>query len=183
MTEIREKIGYISLGILSITAIITVILLGPMEQSEEYHIFCDAEMLIGINNFWNVVSNLPFLIVGILGIVQMKNIEKYNLEYKIFFIGVSLIAIGSGYYHLDPNNKTLVWDRLPITVAFMSLFSIVISEFINYKYGKKLFLPALLIGTLSVVYWVFFDDLRIYGLVQFYPIISIPIIITFINPK
>jgi len=83
----------------------------------------------------------------------------------------------SGYYHLNPNNHTLVWDRLPMTIAFMSLFSIIISEFIDQRKGKLLLYPFLVIGIGSVLFWQWSDDLRFYALVQFLPIILMPLII------
>jgi hypothetical protein len=100
----------------------------------------------------------------------------------LLFFGTFLVGFGSGYYHLDPNNQTLVWDRLPITVAFMALFSIIISEFISVRSGKTLLLPLILAGILSVAYWQFSEirgegDLRFYALVQFYPMLAIPIIL------
>ena len=39
-----------------------------------------------------------------------------------------MVAIGSSYYHWKPSNSRLVWDRLPMTVGFMSLVAVVISE-------------------------------------------------------
>jgi hypothetical protein len=38
------------------------------------------------------------------------------------------VALGSGYYHWRPSNSRLVWDRLPMTVGFMSLIAVVVSE-------------------------------------------------------
>ena len=43
-------------------------------------------------------------------------------------MGVGLVAVGSSYYHWRPNNARLVWDRLPMTVGFMSLIAVVLSE-------------------------------------------------------
>ena len=87
------------------------------------------------------------------------------------------MAIGSGYYHLNPNSSTLVWDRLPMTIAFTALMSIVISEFIDNKKGKLLLLPFLLLGIISIIYWVNLGDLRLYAFVQFYPILAVPVIL------
>lgn len=179
----REKIGYLTLTTLAIIAVVGIFLLSPIEQSKEYHNFSDADKILDIPNFWNVISNLPFLIVGMLGLYKLNSIAKIRTQYLIFFLGVSLVSIGSGYYHINPNDDTLVWDRLPMTIAFMSIFSIVISEFINERKGQQILIPALVVGILSVVYWVIFNDLSIYLFVQFYPMLAIPIILIFFKSR
>lgn len=173
----KKRLGYILLGIIGIIAIIGFALSSPIEQNEDYHNFSDTLTIGGIPNFWNVISNFPFLIVGLFGIIRLKKMDRVNFQFSTFFIGISFVAIGSGYYHLNPNSSTLVWDRLPMTIVFTALMSIVISEFIDFKKGKLLLIPLLLIGIISIIYWVKLDDLRLYALVQYYPILAIPIIL------
>ena len=110
-----------------------------------------------------------------------EKVSFSNLE--ILFCFSTIISIGSGYYHFNPNNETLIWDRLPMTITFMALLSILISEFINKKIGKKLLLPLLFLGMASIILWVIKDDLRLYVLVQFFPIFTIPIILVFFKTK
>ena len=179
----KERIGYIILTAIAIMAIVGLFILSPIEQNKEYHNFCDSDTIFNIPNFWNVISNVPFLIIGFIGIYKTSALLDTKIQYILFFLGISLVSIGSGYYHLNPNNNTLVWDRLPMTIAFMSLFSIIISEFIDLKIGLKLLVPALLIGLLSVVYWIVFNDLKIYILVQFFPILAILVILIFFKSK
>ena len=175
----------------SILAIATLFFIEPIKQDLSYHNFIDTQAKLGIENFWNVVSNVPFLIVGIMGLIQLKRMKiivEIGIAYRFMFFGVGLVAFGSGYYHLAPSNETLVWDRLPMTIAFMSLFAIVISEFINERAGALLLAPLLLIGIASVFYWQWTEsngvgDLRFYALVQFLPIILIPIILLLYPPK
>ena len=179
----KRRIGYILLGIIGIVAIIGFALSSPIEQNEDYHNFSDTVTVAGIPNFWNVISNLPFLIVGLFGVSQLKKMNRVNVQFLTFFIGISLTAIGSGYYHFNPNNSTLVWDRLPMTIVFTAMMSIVISEFIDLKAGKLLFIPLLLLGIISIIYWVIQDDLRLYALIQYYPILAIPIILIFFKSE
>lgn len=169
---------------LSMIAIIALFFIDPIQQDLAYHQFKDTKEIFGIPNFWNVVSNVPFFIVGFYGlfyIQRLKIVSSMRVAYGILFFGVSMVAFGSGYYHFSPNNQTLVWDRLPMTVAFMSLFAVIVSEFIDAKKGKLMLLPFLVLGVLSVFYWQWtesngVDDLRFYALVQFLPIVLIPII-------
>ena len=127
-----------------------------------------------------MISNLPFVIIGSLGLKNVLSSLKGNslkLSFIWFFIGIILTGFGSAYYHFNPNDTTLIWDRLPMTISFMSFLSIIISEFIDVHFGKKALFPFLIIGVLSIGYWVVFQDLRMYVLVQFLPISLIPIIL------
>jgi len=80
------------------------------------------------------------------------------------------VSAGSAYYHWAPDNASLVWDRLPMTIAFMGLFISVVTDRMGPSTGKALFVPLLVGGVVSVIYWSYSGDLRPYGLVQFLPI-------------
>jgi hypothetical protein len=152
-------------------------------QSLSYHQFADQRTLIGIPNFWNTVSNLAFLLVGLIGIQQLsqnKNMvfraHQEKIAYWIFFIGAIAISLGSAYYHWAPDNAHLVFDRLPMTLAFMSIISAILNERISTSLSWLLW-PLLLMGLASVFYWYAKDDLRLYLFVQFSPMICIPFIL------
>jgi hypothetical protein len=71
-----------------------------------------------------------------------------------------------------------------MTIAFMALFSFVVAEFFSLKLGKALLFPLLFLGMASVFYWFFSEldnvgDLRAYALVQFLPMIIMPILFLF----
>ncbi len=177
---------------LALIVLAVMIWVEPIPQDLNYHNFADHLNFWGVPNFWNVMSNLPFLLVGLLGIIALAktrlNVEpSYKLMYWVFFCGVLLVGLGSGWYHLNPSNSTLVWDRLPMTIAFMAFFAVIVAEHVDEKMGKSLFWPLLVIGLLSIVYWQYTKsigagDLRWYGLVQFLPLILIPLIF-WIYPK
>ncbi|MDH4232833.1 MAG: alkaline phytoceramidase, partial [Nitrospirota bacterium] len=93
----------------------------------------------------------------------------------------------SVYYHLSPDNTRLFWDRLPMAIAFMAFFSSVIAERINLKAGIMSLFPLVLMGMASVIYWWFTEingrgDLRPYILVQYYPMLAIPVIMLLFPP-
>jgi len=173
----------------SLLAIVVVLFLPPVPQDLAYHDFIDQRTLYGIPNFWNVVSNVPFVIAGLLGLSLVAGkqpvpggLPELRTAYRVFFAGVLLTGCGSAYYHLDPTNASLVWDRLPMTLAFMAFFSMVIGEYLSPGLGRALLWPLLVIGILSIVYWhmterVGHGDLRPYGLVQFLPMVLIPMIL------
>jgi hypothetical protein len=184
----RERLGFVLLAFTALISAGTILSLGPIPQDVGYHLFVDTREIWSIPNFWNVVTNAPFAIVGLLGLYQLKTpgkpgvLNESGTAYTLLFFGTFLVAFGSSYYHLEPNNLTLVWDRLPMTIAFMALFSIIISEFISVRSGRALLLPLILAGILSVIYWHISEirgegDLRLYALVQFYPMLASPVIL------
>jgi hypothetical protein len=137
-------------------------------------------VIFGIPHFGDVVTNFAFLLVGFWGLRR----RPYELRaYTVFFAGVFLTGLGSAWYHLDPTSDRLFWDRLPMTIVFMSLTSIVLSERVNVRLGERLLVPLLFAGTASVVYWNWTDDLRFYVLVQFYPMVALPMILLLYKPR
>jgi len=172
-------------------ACIGITFLHPLAQDPDYHLFADARSYFNIPNFWNVISNLPFLVAGIMGIfcILFRDVHygAKHTAYLMFFTGIALTGIGSGWYHLQPDNASLVWDRLPMAISFMSFFSIIISEYINERKGKMLLFPFILAGIGSVLYWHYTElqgrgDLRLYILVQFLPMLLIPLIMLLFRP-
>ncbi|MGH8593464.1 MAG: hypothetical protein ACREV3_06295, partial [Gammaproteobacteria bacterium] len=173
----------IALGGLIATAVLVTIgvllLLEPIPQDPSYHAFADQRRLFGLPQFGDVVSNFAFLLVATWGLSAVQRARSINragvsvslLPYAVFFAAVGLVAAGSAYYHYHPDNERLVWDRLPMTIAFMSLFSLIISERIHPVIGTYWAMPGLImLGIASVFYWHFSEraghgDLRFYGLV------------------
>ena len=161
------------LGIAAGGAVIAALAVPRVAQDPAYHQFADTRPLLGIPNSLNVLSNLPFAVVGLAGLVavaRMRNWERW--PYAALFAGVALTSIGSAYYHLAPDNWTLVWDRLPMTVGFMGLLTAVLAERVSRRAARALFAPLLVFGAISVIYWYWSEvrsagDLRLYALVQF----------------
>jgi len=178
----------------ALIGVLLVLLAPPIPQDPEYHNFSDQRTIIGFPHFWNVVTSLPFLVVGIIGLITLLHRKslKYSRSllkcYLVFYAATCAIGIGSAYYHLHPTNETLVWDRLPMTVTFMAFFSIIIGEYISEKIGKRLFLPLIILGIISVAYWHVTEkaghgDLRLYALVQYLPLFLIPMILVMFRSR
>jgi len=177
--------------LLASSGLVTVlffIFIKPIPQDPFYHLFADTRRFLGFENAVNVFTNIPFTIIGSMGILRLWPHLKFFrdtscvIPYFIFFAGILLTGFGSGYYHLLPDNQRLVWDRLPMTIAFMSFFSAVILETVNRKAGIRLLLPLITTGLFSVWFWHFTEqrgagDLRPYILVQFLPMLLIPAIL------
>jgi hypothetical protein len=153
-----------------------------------------------VPNCNDVLSNLPFLLVGALGLDAVSapllrnnhrgsgaappalgaaffsgtpaEVQREATSWAVFFSGVALTAFGSAYYHWRPSNRTLVWDRLPMTIAFMGLFDALLVEYAGPAAGfgagrppppLAALLALLAAGAASVAFWRFTDDLRPYG--------------------
>ncbi len=143
------------------------IVVGPIYQPDAYHDFADQRTVLGVRNGWNVFSNVLFAIAGIWGLFQ-----RVNIIWTVFSIGLILTAIGSSYYHLSPENATLVWDRLPMTITFMSYVAALIAERISKRAGFLMWPLLVAFGLFSVVYWQQTGDLRFYIGVQLFTILA-----------
>lgn len=171
------------LGSIVLSALAWGIFFPAVVQSQDYHLFADTRVLAGIANTADTLSNLAFLLVGALGLVflwrerdtgglgRFRSAEEMR-PYWVFFAGVALTSAGSAYYHLAPDDARLVWDRLPMTIAFMSLVAAVAGERIGARTGNLLLVPLVILGLASVVYWRWsalagFENLRPYLAVQF----------------
>jgi hypothetical protein len=161
----------------------------PIPQPLEYHRFADTRTFFGVPNAFDVLSNIPFAIVGLAGLVVVFRSDRAGLRspwerwaYAVLFIGVTLTAFGSSYYHLAPDNDRLVWDRLPMAIGFMGLLTAIVAERVGVSVARILLVPLLVIGCASVVYWHWTEtrgagDLRFYLLVQFGSLIVVVLLL------
>ncbi len=148
----------------------------PIAQDETYHSFADSRIIWGVPNFWNVVSNLPFAIVGILGLWKLR--ASFD---RVLFAGVLLTFFGSSYYHLAPSDSRLVWDRLPMTLVFMALLACVVSGEKDTRSTRWRLALLVTCGVVSVLVWRITNDLRFYALVQFVPFLILVAALWFVR--
>jgi hypothetical protein len=147
------------LGIVTLGLAVAALLVPAMPQPLSYHAFADCRAFWAIPNFFNVISNLPFLVGGAMGLALIWNgrgrfiDEREQLPYLVFFLGAFLTCFGSAYYHAAPDNARLVWDRLPMTLGFAGLVSAAIAERVDLRLGLRALWPLLLVGVITVVYW------------------------------
>jgi hypothetical protein len=176
----------------AVAAALLYALSGPIPQSPAYHDFADARPLGPIPNAWNVLSNLPFALVGALGVRAVLRSGAARPEGALvpweregflgLFAGVFLVSLGSAYYHAFPSNATLAWDRLPMSIAFMALFALVLGDRVSAGAARTLLRPTVLAGIASVLHWRLTEragagDLRAYALVQGFPVLVIPLLL------
>jgi ceramidase len=175
---LRER-PVLSLYGLMIISLVALLPLPPLLQDQAYHHFADQREFFGIPNFWNVVSNLPFIAVGAAGLLRFHR----DATTAVLFAGLFLTGFGSSYYHLDPNDSTLFWDRLPMTLCFAAILAAVVEERVDARAGAMLLRPMLAIGIFSLLLWRWTDDLKLYAWAQFFPFVSIIVILQLFPPR
>lgn len=185
ITKKRNMIIVLSTALVGALALFFV---GPIPQDLHYHCFADGKEMLGIPNFWNVVSNLPFAVIGAWGLISLLRRSARNERvilrtiFAACFLGIFLTCFGSAWYHLNPTNETLLWDRMPMTLVFMPFFSLILYDYVGNTFGKRAFWILTAIGIGSVLLWYWTEtigegDLRLYLLVQFYPMLAIPLLL------
>lgn len=185
----RQRLGI--LAGLSTLGLGGLLLLEPIPQDPAYHPFADDREFFGIPNFNDVFSNAGFALVGILGVGLVVGgvgravfVERADARpFLIFFVGVALVSLGSSYYHWVPSNERLLWDRLPMAVAFMAFASAIVADRIHANAGNGWLLVVLIVlGLSSLGYWDYTErlgrgDLRFYAFVQFFPVVLLPAVL------
>ncbi len=178
MNTLRARL----LVLAAVVAVAVASLLDPIAQDPRYHAFADDRAGAGLPNVANVASNLPFVLVGALGLWRARRAARSRLPLLVFFGGVFLTGFGSAWYHLAPDNARLVWDRLPLGASCMALLCVVIDRRLGVVPARRLLVPFVLFGLGSVAWWAWGDmrgvgDLRAYGLAQFFPVLGIVVLL------
>lgn len=173
------------LAVLVIAALAALAWHGPIAQWDSFHHFADVHAWAGIPNAANVLTNLPFLVVGAWGLWRLRGMSSRAPSkdaWCLFAIAVAATAFGSAWYHWAPANGPLVFDRLPIAWACATLTCALLAERVAPAWGSRGALAAALaIATASVVAWWWSEqagvgDLRPYVAVQFLPMLLVPAI-------
>lgn len=167
----------------------------PHPQDWRYHQFTDARPLLGVPNALNVLSNVPFLLVGGSGLwflLAGRGAEpgmafrdpRERWPFVVMFLGVALTAFGSSYYHLAPDNDRLVWDRLPMALGFAGIIAAMVADRISPRAGLWLLGPLVLLCVGSVLHWQWTErqgpgDMRLYLFLQGYTlfvVLAVPLL-------
>jgi len=143
-----------------------------IRQPQEYHAFADQRAFLGIPHASDVLSNLALVAAGLFGLWRTRTTARPLLSVTraslyISFAGMALSGLGSIWYHLAPTDASLVWDRLPMTIAFAGVYGAMFAERISPRAGAAILAFALVVGPASVVHWAASGDLSLYLIVQF----------------
>jgi hypothetical protein len=138
----------------------------PAEDPSGYFAFSDSREVFGIPCWWNVVSNLAILGVGLWGIINfLKNQSPHDRYYKLT-IAVAAIwtACGSAYFHWNPLVSTVFWDRWPMTLAFSAVISWILSDKVSKKIGPWIFIILFFSSTVVLAQWLASDDSTLFAI-------------------
>lgn len=168
--------------------------LPPVAQPPAYHDFADQRACWGVPHCLDTASNTFFVLAGAAGLWLLRRgtpafrDPREGLPYRLFFAGAMLVGIGSGYYHLEPGNGRLLWDRLAMMLAFMAWFAAIVGERVGPAAGRRL-LPLLVASGLAAALWWGWSeaqgrgDLRFYLLMQLLPAVLVPLLLWLHPPR
>lgn len=173
--------------------LVMALIMPPIAQSQLYHTFADQRSFLGLPNFWNVASNLPFLLIGAAGMIFLQTKKQVDRRedstgiytaYQWVFFSTLLVFPGSVWYHWSPDNDSLLWDRLPIAVGMMALLAAVMLERISIERPKLLLITLIALGATSVVYWYWSEqqgagNLNYYLAIQFGALLLVALLVRF----
>jgi hypothetical protein len=159
---------------------------GPIPQWTHYHLFADLREFAGVPRAGDVLSNLPFALIGLWGLFSLARRERFRSfgaawpAYALFVVALILTALGSGFYHLAPDNARLVWDRIPIALACAGLLAGVRADTHSDHHALRFTVVLAVAAVASVVWWYVTEtqgqgDLRAYLFVQLVPAVLIPL--------
>ncbi|XP_075672394.1 uncharacterized protein LOC142641920 isoform X2 [Castanea sativa] len=158
--------------------------------SPKHHRYADMRNFLGVPNTLNVITNFPFLVVGVLGFVLCLQRNFFNIilrgelwGWALFYAGTAGVAFGSAYHHLKPDDNRVMWDTFPMMIAYSSLFSSFMVERMGEKIGLSSLFALLLFAFLSTAYGITYNDLRLCMTFQLIPSVAIPGMMYVFQPK
>ena len=153
-------------------ALVLLALLGPaIAQPADHHHFADQRTLWGIPCAWDVLSNLPFALLGFAGLGWLVAVPTLGRTHRgcaaLFFGGLVVTAACSAWYHLQPEDSGLVIDRLGMVFAFAGLLGLAVADRISGRAGLAMAATVLVLGPWSVQAWATSGNVLAWCVLQF----------------
>lgn len=165
---------------------------GPLPQNPSYHLLADTRAFLGfIPRAGDVLTNLAILAAGLFGLAlrdRMTVAPEERTALNVLIAATILTALGSAYYHWAPANATLVWDRLPLSVALMSVLVLVLADRVHPLFARDAIWPLAALGVVSVIVWGVLEamgkgDLLLYLIVRVGAGVSIAMLLILRKPR
>lgn len=171
---LRQNLSRAEAGLLlGVAALLALALFGPMlPASAHQHTLADQRALWGIPCALDVLSNLPFAIAGLWGLVTLRRVAPGMLDApsralaSLFFAGLVCTAAGSALYHWQPQDAGLLWDRLGMVLPFAGLLGLAAASRVSARAGAAAAGTVLLAGPLAVLWWSHSGNLLPWAVVQ-----------------
>ena len=155
-------------GLIAIAIVLFAVLrfvFGPLAQDPSYHLFADVRAWGPIPRAGDVLSNLAILVAGLAGIALRRRVHigpGERAAYALLVAGMLLTAAGSAYYHWEPSDARLIWDRLPMTFVLAAIVALVLADRVDPAFARVAWWPFALLGVASLVWWSWSGDLLVY---------------------
>lgn len=171
---LRQNLSRAEAGLLlGMAALLALALFGPvLPASAHQHTLADQRALWGIPCALDVLSNLPFAIAGLWGLVTLRRVAPGMLDApsralaSLFFAGLVCTAAGSALYHWQPQDAGLLWDRLGMVLPFAGLLGLAGASRVSARAGAAAAGTVLLAGPLAVLWWSHSGNLLPWAVVQ-----------------
>ena len=171
---LRQNLSRAEAGLLlGVAALLALALFGPvLPASAHQHTLADQRALWGIPCALDVLSNLPFAIAGLWGLVALRRVAPGLLDApsralaSLFFAGLVCTAAGSALYHWQPQDAGLLWDRLGMVLPFAGLLGLAGASRVSARAGAAAAGTVLLAGPLAVLWWSHSGNLLPWAVVQ-----------------
>lgn len=148
-------------------------LLPPYTQDPVYHAFADTRAWGLIPNAADTLSNGAFIIAGLMGLVWLKQ-DRLHFSHPgmrtavmTLIAGAIMIGLTSAYYHLQPTDARLVFDRFAMTIAFTGALSMLAYDRLSVPVARITYPLLLVLAPASVIIWATTTNLTPYYVVQF----------------
>ncbi len=158
----------------AVLALLAVGIFGPfVGQPAHQHDFADQRSWGGIAFVMDVLSNMPFALWGLIGLVCLSGLTRRSRRSwqgrltALFFTGLVATAAASSWYHSQPDDVGLGIDRLGMVVAFAGLLGLAVAGRAGDRAGAAMALAVLLLGPLSIWCWLASGQVLPWLLVQF----------------
>lgn len=169
-------------GVLGLAAA-GLLVAGPIAQPNHYHAFADTRAWLGVPNTLDVLSNLPFLIVGLLGLLRTAQVpQALQLPWRLLCAALCATCFGSAFYHWAPDDFGLLIDRIPIALACVAIALMMLADRVSAVAARPLPLAVMsLLAVTACLYWYFTEtagqgDLRPYIFLQGLPTLLVPLL-------
>lgn len=161
----------------------TIYAFAPITQPQDYHSFAEQRHLV-VPHVGDVLSNLAFVFAGVFLWIQSKKwntTEIYNGQrglFAYFCIGAVALGLGSGYYHWEPTDRTLAWDRAAMVLGFAVIFYDSCVRYKIFKENRTVVGSSVstLVFLLTVLYWSYFERLEPYVFAQFFTMFALVVL-------
>jgi hypothetical protein len=146
---------------------------GQAQLQAHGHPFVDARELWAMPNAADVLSNLPFVAVGVIGLWRLRRLPKDTLvgdtqrALKVFFCGLVLTGLLSAVYHWQPDAWGLALDRTGMAVGFAGVLALAAADRVGQREARLTLWVVLPLAIVSAWLPLTHDNELPWAVVQF----------------